>query len=159
MENEDTTVEYLVAQSIQVLAILRQVFMTTHKWTVDFQSRKFWTGTESRVSPPQLKENKQIDALTVLDSRSQEFGVTAEADGCTTDDKVFQQACSTGKLVDKDYAINVDLTAGERTNELKAKLVDLLNEFRDVFASTDSELGATNQVYHQIDTGEIPPVK
>ena len=94
----------------------------------------------------------------MVDCRRQQAGVTSEADGCTGD-KNFKQAWFTGKLVDENYTTIVDLTAGEITKDVKAKLTALVSEFRDVFALTESELAATIQVYHHIDTEGMPPVK
>ena len=45
------------------------------------------------------------------------------------------------------------------TNEERAKLDDLLEEFSDIFALDDSELGCTNVVQHTIDTGNHSPIK
>ena len=39
----------------------------------------------------------------------------------------------------------------------RGSLEDIVREFRDVFAVRDSELGATNQVYHHINTGDSLP--
>ena len=93
-----------------------------------------------------------------MDCRSQQAGVSSEEDGCTGE-KCFQQACSTGKLVDEDYATFVDMTAAEITNEVKAELTDFVSDFRDVLALTDLELVAKNQVYHHIDVGETAPIR
>ena len=154
----DITVEYWVVESFQVPVFLGVMFMKTHKFTVDLHSKQFWTKTESSATPLQLKRNKQIDALTMVDCRSQGDGVTPEADGCSGD-KDFQHAYSTRKLVDEDYATIVELTAGKTTSEVKAKVANLVSELRDVFACSDSQVGARNRVYHNIDTGKTPPSK
>ena len=54
----DATMEYLVAESFQVPAVLGLMFMTTHKCSLDLHSKQFLTGTESSVITPQLKGNK-----------------------------------------------------------------------------------------------------
>ena len=88
----ETTVEYLVAQSIQVVVILGLMFIRTHKFPVDLHSKQFWTGTESSANALRMRGNKQIDALKMVDCQSQRAGITSEADACTGD-KDFQKAC------------------------------------------------------------------
>ena len=44
---------------------------------------------------------------------------------------------------------------GYDLNDLRA----LVQEFRDVFALTNDELGCTNVVEHRIETGDSPPIK
>ena len=39
------------------------------------------------------------------------------------------------------------------------RVTSLVLEFQDVFALTDAELGVTDRVCHQLDTGESTPVK
>jgi len=41
----------------------------------------------------------------------------------------------------------------------KAQLSDLVEEFADVFALDDSELGCTSLVQHRVDTGDYPAIK
>ena len=71
----------------------------------------------------------------MVDCRRQRAGDASEVDGCTGD-KDFKQVCPTEKLVNKGYATFADLTAREKLNEVKAKLMDLLSDFRDIFALT-----------------------
>ena len=51
------TVDYLVAQLIQIPAILGLIFLITHQCTIEVHSRQFWTG-RSRVQPNTV-EGKQ----------------------------------------------------------------------------------------------------
>ena len=39
------------------------------------------------------------------------------------------------------------------------QVVDLINEFEDLFVSPDNEVGFTNRVQHKIDTGDALPSK
>ena len=52
-----------------------------------------------------------------------------------------------------------DLSHTTLTPEHKLYLVDLLNQYHDVFAYSPTELGRTSVVKHHIDTGNNPPVR
>ncbi|MEL7181406.1 MAG: reverse transcriptase domain-containing protein, partial [Pseudomonadota bacterium] len=58
-----------------------------------------------------------------------------------------------------DTTLIVGLTSGAIAGPAKDTLEDIVRDFRDVFAVRDSELGATNQVYHHINTGDSRPIK
>ncbi len=51
------------------------------------------------------------------------------------------------------------LPLNKLTEEQSLQLRKLLEEYSDVFALDDSELGCTNLVQHVIDTGDHPPIK
>ena len=53
----------------------------------------------------------------------------------------------------------VDLSDADLTDEEKAALQSLLNEYRVIFALTPGELERTNWVQHHIDTGDHPPIQ
>ena len=55
--------------------------------------------------------------------------------------------------------VDPDLSHTTLTPEQKLDLVDLLNQYRDVFAYSPTELGRTSVVKHHIDTGNNPPVR
>ena len=53
----------------------------------------------------------------------------------------------------------LELPLAKLTEEQSKQLRELVVEYSDVFALTDSELGCTGLVQHVIDTGDHPPVK
>ena len=57
--------------------------------------------------------------------------------------------------VQKILELSAPGVTGNDLNDLRA----LVQEFRDVFALTNDELGCTNVVEHRIETGESPPKK
>lgn len=56
-------------------------------------------------------------------------------------------------------AITLDLSKSDLSAKQQQQLHSLLNEFRDIFAFTNAELGRTSIVYHRIDTGNSPPIR
>ena len=55
--------------------------------------------------------------------------------------------------------IGLDFSHTNLNEEQQAQLADLLESNRDVFATTDHELGHTTLVQHYIDTGEAQPIR
>lgn len=53
----------------------------------------------------------------------------------------------------------MDLSSANLSPEDTAKLQGLINEFSDVFAETNAELGRTSLIQHSIDTGDARPVR
>ena len=53
----------------------------------------------------------------------------------------------------------MDFSHTNLNEEQQAQLADLLESNRDVFATTDHELGHTTLVQHYIDTGEAQPIR
>ncbi|CAC5371570.1 unnamed protein product [Mytilus coruscus] len=54
--------------------------------------------------------------------------------------------------------LNIDLSESDLTNEQKEKLRKFVDKNRSVFATDLSEIGMTDVHYHEIDTGNNPPV-
>ena len=165
--NVDTTVRYLVAEAIEVPVILGLGFMTTHNCSVDLHSYQFWTGTESSATPLKLKGSWHMDALTVakteVDWKEMSFKhktdvVPDGAENLSTKQNDVTAAKEQSTEPD-DTNLIVELTSGAIAGSAKDTLGAIVREFRDVFAVRDSELGATNQVYHHINTGDSRPIK
>ena len=53
----------------------------------------------------------------------------------------------------------VDRTEDELSQSQREKLYDLLADFADVFASSDTDLGRTRSIKHQIETGSAAPIR
>ena len=71
-----------------------------------------------------------------------------------------RQKDSTGKEPCKATSTSEKHNINESiTEEEKAELLKLLNEFRDVFAFSPSELGRTHLVKHIIETEEVKPIR
>jgi hypothetical protein len=62
-------------------------------------------------------------------------------------------------LLEKAASLNIDLKQADLTAEQKELLLQLLGEYRDVFAKDLSELEATDKYFHHIDTGESKPIR
>ena len=52
-----------------------------------------------------------------------------------------------------------DLSKTTLNTDEQARLINLLNDYHDVFARSQEELGRTSVVQHHIDTGNNPPVR
>ena len=165
--NVDTTVEYLVAEANEVPLILGLGFMTTHNCSVDLHSHQFWTGTESSAPPLKWKGSWHMDTLTVAktevdwNSVSLKHKTDVGPDGAEKRSTKEDDVSATQKQSEKpdDTTHIVKLTSGNIAGSAKDNLEDIVREFRDVLAVRDSELGATNQVYHHINTGDSRPIK
>ena len=53
----------------------------------------------------------------------------------------------------------VEISENTLTDEQNNRLRSLLIEFKDVFSSSDSDLGRTSIIKHKIDTGDHPPIR
>ena len=55
--------------------------------------------------------------------------------------------------------VPVDLTNSDLTEAQKRALQNLVNEYRDIFATSAYDLGCTNLIRHHIDTGDHAPIR
>ena len=53
----------------------------------------------------------------------------------------------------------MDLTNSDLTEAQKAALQSLVNDYRDIFATSAHDLGCTNLIRHHIDIGDHPPIR
>jgi len=79
--------------------------------------------------------------------------------GCAeqTDDKIL-----TTRVGEQSYAHLSKLLDGVDTRvseQQRAELVSTLREYADVFSTGELDLGETSLVVHQIDTGDIVPIR
>lgn len=74
----------------------------------------------------------------------------------TTDDV---KTPSPSTLSEDTNKVPLDLSDTPLTESEKTRLTTLINEYRDIFALSPTELGRTGLVKHCIDTGDHPPIK
>ena len=60
---------------------------------------------------------------------------------------------------DSTQTVTLDLSDTPLDESQQAQLRSLVQEYRDIFASSPEELGRTNIVQHRIDTGDQPPIR
>ena len=141
--------------------------MTTHNCSVNLHSHQFWRRTESSSAPLKLKGSWHMDALTVTKTEvdwkplSLKHKTDGGPDGAEKRSTKQDDVSAMQKQSEEpdDPTRIVELTSGIIASSARGNLEDIVREFRDVFAVRDSERGATNQVYHHINTGDSRPIK
>ena len=112
-----------------------------------------------------------VDGVATVDRRASFVSNTAGAETCqfcdesdmlSTDRVRVQsgQACSTRKeLVNDPFVQMFEGLSAELTDGQRQTVVNLLQEFEDVFSKDDYDLGQTDLVEHRIDTGGHRPFR
>ena len=107
-----------------------------------------------------------MDALTVAKTEvdwkplSLKHQTAVGPDGAEKRSSKQNDVSATQEQSEEPYNIThiVELTSGNIAGSARGNLEDIVREFKDVLAVSDSEFGATNQVYHHINTGDSRPV-
>ena len=149
--------DLLVTPNTDVPLILGTQVMEENKVSIDFHSKQLMMEKESNVVNLQFAYKLEVPMHVHLceteaesgpdqikTTEETEHGVTAETNLILSCDKELEQICSSA-IPDINQKID-----DRRT---------LLREFRDVFAMNDNELGQTQLVQHEIDTGDTLPIK
>ena len=112
-----------------------------------------------------------VDGVATVDRRASFVSNTAGAETCQFCDESdmlptdrvrvqSDQACSTRKeLVNDPFVQMFEGLSAELTDGQRQTVVNLLQEFEDVFSKDDYDLGQTDLVEHRIDTGGHRPFR
>ena len=96
------------------------------------------------VNPTEEEESAVVDRIAAMPENELEKVIEKPSNHTQLDDEVEQI---------------LRMAATGMPDQERGKLRELVREYRDVFALTNSELGITDIVHHRIETGDSKPIK
>ena len=173
----DTDIEALVMHDLDNHMILGLETLKGHRCIIDLDTDQLWTGQiEGSTVPIRIEGPKRMATFieAVPHDRQMTVHATEISNGSKIDPNRFDRIAKTAEThldvhlqndlkptsqLEDDVKKILELSApgvtGNDLNDLRA----LVQEFRDVFALNNDELGCTNVVEHRIENGDSPPIK